>query len=312
MQRGKLAAAREQNQARPSDRGVTGPPPATGPGPALPPGPVGSLGARTKRCRGSVACRRRAQFAGPRFGSTSPPCGRPGPTLPGAEYPLRSPGTAGQLLGPARCQRPFPGARGALHGHDHDPRVRAPSCPGTAAAHPQPRAHPAALPALNTSCCTRPGAHKPLCTPVLMHAQLCTRTRGRLLVHTYTRSGQPGFSPAFPALPQLCPTSAAFATLRGHCVTPGSRETVENETTARPGHSTGSVNRRARPRPRCSPPPPPGRAQHRAGAVGAGTAGPGMGTAHSTPCFGRRERAKGAPTRPDPSVRTYPCIYTEK
>lgn len=297
MQRGKLAAAREQKQARPSGRGVTGPPPATGPGPALPSGPVGSPGARDK--------------AVPRL------CLEPGQSpIRGAEVRLHVPTLRPPGADPARSRVPAPLSwhGGAVPGAGSGSASLRRSPKRVARARPQPAYASTELPGhrcctLRASCTPSLG-HEPLHTPRCTQTPVHARLDARPVLHNapvdarwYTRThAQENL-----ASPQPSPHSYSFVPPRRHpqhSAAAASRLAPEKRWKTKPrhsiGHSTGSANRRARPRPRCSPPPPPGRAQRRAVAVGAGTAGPGLGTAHSTPCFGEAGESQRCtnPSRP--------------
>lgn len=158
--------------------------------------------------------------------------------------------------------------------------------------------------------CTPSLGHEPLHTPRCTQTPVHARLDARPVLHNapvdarwYTRThAQENL-----ASPQPSPHSHSFVPPRRHpqhSAAAASRLAPEKRWKTKPrhsiGHSTGSANRRARLRPRCSPLPPPGRAQRRAVAVGAGTAGPGLGTAHSTPCFGEAGESQRCtnPSRP--------------
>lgn len=210
----------------------------------------------TKRARGSEGCRGRARGAAPSSGSTSPPCGRPGPALPGAGDTLGSPGTAGQPLKPGQGGGgidPFPAPQplctGSATAGTGAPPVRAPW--GARAPMRAPPAPPWCPPGSTPPPCTLTGAH------ALVHTHRRARPWGaRTAVHAHPRSAPP--------VPRLCPGPGGVRIPLGASaphLAPQKKGGKRNQPTARAQHRHRQPPGTAPTPPGCWMRAPPGRAR---------------------------------------------------
>lgn len=239
------------------------------------------LGPGTKRARGSEGRRGRARGAAPSSGSTSPPCGRPGPALPGAGGPARLSGHGGAAPGAG------PVGGGAT-------LTRSPSLFALAAQRRAQARPPCAHRGVPGHRCAPPG---PTLVPTGERPPPCTLTGAHALVHKHRRARPSGARTALhthprsaPPAPQLCPGC------RG-----GSAALPE------PPHRTWLRRKRRKTKPthgQGSAPASPaaGHGPGPSGVLGAGTPRPGPGPAPSAPCFGEGEpRAHGTVPTPLPT-----------